>query len=338
MKEAVTDSRTPGPLSLEAPALQLASLGEWLTAWALSLQAAAEDPAVVTRMGVELEQLGLEMQELVHALRGSRPVVIESLDLQAAAAQALQQWQPALSQAGVQLTLRPGPPLMQDLEAGLLQHALDLLLGHGRSAGRALELAVLPVPPGGATLRLTGVQATEGDDELHWLLLRLLARGRGWALKRQAGKGGTDDSIDLRLAGPPSEDDAVQVEEGLPRRRLDRGLRVLVVDPQEATRVECARLLGQAGVHCDCVVGPAQALQILHATDPGWTALVAGVAVDAAGMPALVQALRERYGLIRWIELVDESYRFDIAVAEGSTPARLGRQDLANTLVTALAG
>ena len=84
-----------GPLSLEVPALLLSSLGEWLAGHALRLQAAAGDPARVQQAGAELEQLGLEMQALVHALRGTRPAAAEPLDLQAAAAQALQQWRPA---------------------------------------------------------------------------------------------------------------------------------------------------------------------------------------------------------------------------------------------------
>jgi hypothetical protein len=271
-------------------------------------------------------------------LRGTRPVVIESLDLQAAAAQALQQWQPALRQAGVPATLRRGPPLVQGIEAGLLQHALDLLLGHACTAGRAFELAVLALPPGAATLRLGGVGSIDGQEELHWLLLRLLARGRGWDLQRRPGDDGEVSDIELRLAPQRVDDDLARDEEGLPRRHLDRGLRVLVVDPHEASRVQAAQLLARAGVHCDCVTTPAQAQDILQATDPGWTALVAGIGAEEPGMPALVQALRERYGLLRWIELVDERHRFDIAAPQGSNPARLGRADLTNTLVTALAG
>ena len=54
-------------------------------------------------------------------------------------------------------------------------------------------------------------------------------------------------------------------------------------------------------------------------------------------MADFVARLRERHGLRRWIELVDEDFRFDIGVPDGSRPARLGRQDLHNTLLAALA-
>ena len=185
-------------------------------------------------------------------------------------------------------------------------------------------------------LRLSGVGRSAGEDELHWQLLRLLARARGWALERREGT--HDGTVDLalhqgRLAAEPGNVE----DERLPRRRLDLALRVLVLDPHEQSRVESARLLGEAGLACDCLANLDQARELLDSADPGWNALVSGIAADTSGMADFAARLRERYGLRRWIELVDEDFRFDIAVPDGSRPARLGRQDLQNTLLAALA-
>ncbi len=336
MKISPAQALPTGPLNLEVPALLLSSLGEWLAGWALHLQASADDPARVARAGVELEQLGLEMQALVHALRGARPAAAELVDLQSAAAQALQQWQPALHQGGMGVELQPGPALVQELDAGLLQHALDLLLGHALAGARDVRLSVLKLEGGVHELRLEGLGPQADDDELHWLLLRLLAKARGWTLQRQEGHEAGTAAVALRLgralAEPSTGDD-----EGLPRRRLDLALRVLVLDPHEPSRVQCAQLLGQAGLAHDCLATLEQAREQLAAGNPDWNVLVAGIPADEPGMAAFVDQLREGPGLLRWIELVDDDYRFDIGVPDASRPARLGRQDLQHTLLQSLA-
>ncbi|HLO93351.1 MAG TPA: hypothetical protein VK195_03475 [Burkholderiaceae bacterium] len=337
MKPSPANALLVGPLSLEVPALLLSSLGEWLAARALQLQGEARDPERVMRAGEELEQLGLEMQTLVHALRGTRPAAAEALDLHAAAGQTLLQWQPAWQQAGLRAELVPGPVLVQALEAGLLQHALDLLLGHGLAGGHDVRLSVSALDGTRHCLRLSGLGASATEDELHWQLLRLLARARGWALLRREGQRTGTFDVELHLGAAP-EDSAVPDDEGLPRRRLDLALRVLVLDPHEPSRVESARLLGQAGLPCDCHASLAQARELLERGDPGWNVLVSGIPADDPGVVAFAEQLRQRYGLRRWIELVDEDYRFDIGVPDGSRPARLGRQDLQNTLLPALAG
>lgn len=336
MKPTPASALLAGPLSLEVPALLLSSLGEWLARHALRLQAAAGDPGLVLQAGTELEQLGLEMQALVHALRGTRPAAAEPVDLQAAAAQALQQWQPAWQKAGLQAELQAGPALVQSLDAGLLQHALDLMLGHGLSGGRDVRLGVAALDESRQVLRLSGVGQAASEDELHWQLLRLLARARGWALERREGQHAGTVDLTLHLGHRAAEPESVE-DERLPRRRLDLALRVLVLDPHEPSRVESARLLGQAGLACDCLANLDQARELLAGADPGWNALVSGIPADASGMADFAARLRERYGLRRWIELVDEDFRFDIGVPDGSRPARLGRQDLKNTLLAALA-
>ncbi len=336
MKTSPAQALPTGPLTLEVPPLLLSSLGGWLAGWALHLQSAAGDPARVLRAGVELEQLGLEMQALVHALRGTRPAAAEPVDLQSAAAQSLLQWQAALRQAGVRVELLPGPAVVQELEAGLLQHALDLLLGHALAGARDAGLAVVKLVGGVHELRLEGVGPQADEDELHWLLLRLLAKARGWFLHRDPGKAAGTATVALRLGRAVAEP-APGDEEGLPRRRLDLALRVLVLDPHEPSRVLCAQLLRQAGLAHDCLATLDQARDQLAAGDRGWNVLVAGIAAEEPGMAAFVDRLRESQGLRRWIELVDDDDRFDIGVPDASRPARLGRQDLQHTLLQALA-
>lgn len=338
MKPSPVNTLLTGPLALEVPALLLSSLGEWLASRALRLQADAASPERVEQAGAELEQLGLEMQALVHALRGSRPAAAELLDLHSAVAQALQQWQPAWHQAGLRVELMPGPALVQSLEAGLLQHALDLLLGHALAGGHDVRLSVSALGDARHGLHLSGLGHAAGEDELHWQLLRLLARARGWALQRREGQ--RTGTLDVALHLGPAAFEAEGLgdnEDGLPRRRLDLALRVLVLDPHEPSRVESARLLGQAGLACDCHASLAQARERLDSGDPGWNALVSGIPAEQSGMADFAAQLRRRYGLRRWIELVDEGFRFDIGVPDGSRPARLGRQDLKNTLLPALA-
>ena len=336
MKTSPLQALLVGPLSLEVPALLLSSLGEWLAGRALRLQAESADPARVAQTGAELEQLGLEMQALVHALRGTRPAAAELLDLPSAAAQALLQWQPALAQAGLHAELQPGPVHVQELDAGLLQHALDLLLGHGLSGGRDFRLAVEARSAGPHSLRLSGLGQGAGEEELHWLLLRLLAKARGWPLRRQAGRAASTVDVELVL-GADVEASPARDDEGLPRRRMDLAMHVLVLDPHESSRVQCARLLGQAGLSHDCLATLEQAQALLTGTDPGWNALVSGIPAEAPGMTAFAEQLRRRHGLQRWVELVDDDYHFDVGVPDGSRPARLGRQDLQHTLLPALA-
>lgn len=333
------DAHLAGPLNLEVPALLLSSLGEWLARQALQLQAEADRPERVVRAGAALEQLGLEMQALVHALRGARPGAAEALDLHAAAAQALALWAPAWHRAGLRAELVPGPALVQHLDAGLLQHALDLLLGHGLAGGRDVRLSLSTLDEARHRLCLSGLGPAAAEDELHWQLLRLLARARGWALLRRETPVGTID-VELHLGPAVGLDHPSAGAEGaaVPRRRLDRSMRVLVLDPQESSRVECARLLGAAGLAFDCHATLDDARARLESADPGWDALVSGIPAEAPGLAALVEALRQRHGLRCWIELGDEDYRFDIAVPDSTRPARLGRADLPHTLLQALAG
>jgi hypothetical protein len=318
----------------EVPAVLLSSLGEWLTERALQLQ---EPGADAVRLGAELEQLGLEVQGLVHALQGRKADAGETVDLQAAAQASIRQWQPAFAAAGLTLQLQDGPPVRLTMDGGLLQHALDLLLAHALERGQASRLEVLAGVPAGLRMCALGVPQPGTRDEVHGLLLRLLARTRAWGLRRVAGAEGGEMQTELHLASTvPSTSSTADAS--LPRRHLDTSLRVLVLDPDEASRVRCARLLTRAGLQYDCLPGVAQALAALEQGDTQWTALVSGIGAGEPGMLDLVQTLRLRGDLTHWIELVDEDYRFDIDLADGSRPARIGRQNLDNTLLPALAG
>lgn len=328
---------TGGALSA-LPAVLLGRLGERLAQQALQIQACADEPARVRQAGAELERLGLEMQALVHALRGGAPAASERIDLQSAAAQALAQARASQEQAGLTVELAAGPALEQDCDAGLLQHALELLLGHALAGARNARLAVVAAADGVACLRVTGVGDAEGagELELNWLLLRMLATACGWTLQRRAAQALGQVDVELRLGLPDGTVSDLSGDAGLPRRRVNRHAHVLVLDPHEPSRVQCARLLSEAGMSYDCLATLEQAEALLASSDPGWNALVSGIAEQQPRLAALVDTLRQRYGLVQWIELVEEDYRFDVGTPDFSHPARLGRDDLANTLLPAL--
>lgn len=328
---------TSGAVST-VPALLLERLGERLAQQALQIQAGADDPARVRKAGGELERLGLEMQALVHALRGGVPARSERIDLRSAAAQALQQGRAALGQVGLKLELEAGPALEQDCEPELLQHGLDLLLAHALAGAHDACLAVVSADGGGACLRLTGVgdPGGAGDLELNWLLLRVLATACGWTLQRRPSRETGLVDVELWLGQPVDDAPGPVGDAGLPRRHVDRHAHVLVLDPHEPSRVQCAQLLSQAGMSYDCLATLDQAEALLRGSDPGWNALVSGIPEQQPRLAALVDTLRQRYGLVQWIELVDEDYRFDVGTPDFSHPARLGRSDLESTLLPAL--
>ncbi|MBB5204580.1 hypothetical protein HNQ51_001894 [Inhella inkyongensis] len=311
--------------------LMLASLGESLAQRALALQRTAGMPEGAVPQLRALEQLGLELQSLVHALGGASRSAAEPVPLRAAAEAARRQWLAELARRG--LTLRvSGAELSQELEPARLQHALDLLIAHGLAAGVDLQLAVAADDAQGAILSLGGAGAGPDPAELHAQLLQWLARAQQWPLRRDADAQGW--RLSLCLAATPN---ALAIDElpTLPRRHWTREDRVLVIEPDERTRVQAAQLIGRAGLRGDCVATLAQAEAALRDGDP--RTVVTGIPLDAPEAQALFGALRQRLPGLRWVELVDQPHVFSAGSAEGGWPARISRGDLAHTLLAALA-
>lgn len=319
------------PLSL------LAALGEHLAAKALTLMQQQPAPGEDARVSLqELEQLGLELQGLVRSLGAKHQPRVETLDLLQALKAALPLWHASLQQHGLRMQVQ-GDAAPLEMDPVLLQHALDLLIGHGLSGAQDFCLRAQAGTP--ASLRLSGLGAAADDAELHWQLLRLLSRSCGWRLARQAAPGtpeGTAPSQIELVFGKPAP---AAADEGLPRRQLAPDLRVLVIDPNELSRVQCARLLGEAGVPCDCAASLQQAEDALQ-HGGAWTAVVSGFALEEAPMQALAERLQQHQpqeGPLRWVELVDQAHEFALGTPDGSRPARIARADLVHTLLAALA-
>ena len=323
---------------LSVPPALLATLGEQLAGLSLRLQSESGLSARGRGAMAELEQLGLELQELVRALGLPSHGGEESVDLQQAVKASQPLWHAALQQRGMTLQLMQGDAAHVEIEPVLLQHALDLLIGHGIACGADFCLAALPATPASpAGLRLSGLGAAADALELHWQLLRLLARSRGWRLTRHAAAGSAPNSpasqIELLFGAPP----AVAFNDGLPRMHIAQNTRVLVIDPNDLSRVHCAKLLTEGGIAHDVVASVAQAEDALRHGPGGWTAVVSGFALDDAPMQRLAEALQNSLGSLRWIELVDGSHDFAFGTPDGNRPGRIGRADLQHTLLASLA-
>ena len=323
---------------LSVPPALLSTLGERLAGLALRLQGESGLSPRGRNAMAELEQLGLELQELVRALGLPSHGGEERLDLQQAVKASQPLWQAALQRRGMTLQLMQGDPAPIEIEPVLLQHAVDLLIAHGIAGGADFCLAALPATPASpAGLRLSGLGAAADALELHWQLLRLLARSRGWRLTRHAAPGAAPDApasqVELFFGAPPS----VAFNDGLPRMHIAQNTRVLVIDPNDLSRVHCAKLLTEGGIAHDVVASVAQAEDALRHGPGGWTAVVSGFALDDAPMQRLAEALQNSLGSLRWIELVDGSHDFAFGTPDGNRPGRIGRADLQHTLLASLA-
>lgn len=319
----------PSPLAGVPPSV-LGSLGERLSALALDLQQESLGPAGRERLA-QLEQLGLELQALVHALGAAGWQPKEQVPVLEAAQAARRHWLPELQRRGLGLQV-DGEPASIEMEPAQLQHALDLLIAHGLASGANLRLRVLPAanPQQGAVIELSGSGVGPGATELHGQLLQWLARAEDWRCERPAPVHG---AWVLRLQlGQPQGDIDVQ---GLPRLHWKQGARVLIVEPDERYRVQASELLRRAGLSADGLVGLGELERALQDGDP--FAIVSGIPLDDPEAREAYEPLRARLPALRWIELVDSPHLFAAGSADGQIPARISRADLAHTLLPSLA-
>lgn len=287
-----------------------------------------------------LERLGMQVQELARVLAGEGLAAPETLDLNAAAMAATRAWQGTAARRASQLK-GPGAgseAVEVEVAAGVLEQLFDLAIDHATRLGSDVALEVgmqgLPARPM-LTLRVQrgGRAGTDGIDEVHWLLFSVLARACGLAPNRVA----VGDSVTLML-GFAARDEAVgaapRSAAHLPRTPIAAGRQVLLLEPREMSRLQAHRLLHDAGMQVDAVISIDQARRALRERRPD--VFVNGQAGDEPDCSALIDELRAVQPRLRVIELVDDDNAFALSLPGAGQAGRVGRGELARTLVPAV--
>jgi hypothetical protein len=290
-----------------------------------------------------LEQLGLQIQELARVLARDAPVVPERLDLAHAARQAMAEWAATARRRGVRLA-GPCEPFELDVNAAVLEQLLDLGLEYALHIGAGVEVSAgaqgLPPHPV-LTIRVqrrqpSSARADEDDlNEIHWLLFVQLARAMGLEPQRTV----TAQTVTLTLGFPATGTSAVgDGDVGaalLPRSAPAAGHRVLLIEPHEIARVHAYQLMRTVGMRIDAVPNIERAHACLRDGAPD--VVVTGVPVSDRQCEALLNEVRAAQPRLRVIELVDDNDAFAISVPGSDSPARVGRHDMARTLMAAMA-
>ena len=328
---APAESPTGG--SVRVPSTILTSLGAQIAQSAVRLQRETGLSAPAKQTLCELEALGLELQELVHGLGMPTWRHAEPVDLLAALHHAHGLWLTELARRGSVMHVK-GQSVTVRINPALLQQAIDLLIEHGSSGSGHFTLATESLQTEGpALLHMTSTAEEALPHELHWQLLRLVARAHGWVLQHEPS---------VSSVGPPMQRMTCQFgattafasTEGLPRARIPSRARILVIDHDEFTRLHAAQLIEAVGARADCVSSIHQARLALNDGEPA--AVVTGIAVDDPEAQEFFEDVRERFPHVALIELVDQAFVYSTSAPQGDAPARIARQDLANTLVWSL--
>lgn len=299
--------------------------------------AAATRPGEIEAAVERLRHLAIQLQEIARMLGGEGSRSIETIDLRAALVGACAAWQPAAQRRGVRLVAPPaqGEAIAVRAVAGVLDQLLELLLDHATRLGEevhcelerrgdpARPMLVVRVQRGGGS-------PGDGIDEVHWLLFELLARARGLQPHRVA----AGDGVTLLLdPGEGAADESPRpMPDGLPRSHLDARRQLLLIEPLERSRVLAADLLRGAGWRVDVAASLEQARAALHDRTPDL--IVSGAA--GAAWDALVGEVLAVQPRLRVVELVDDDSAFTLSLPDSGRPARVGRHDLARTLVAAV--
>ncbi|MFM8901116.1 MAG: hypothetical protein ACKOF9_14375 [Burkholderiales bacterium] len=320
-------------ISVRVPSTILSSVGARIAQSAVLLQKEAGLSTNAKDILVELEALGLELQELVHGLDVPTWRNAEPVNLLCALQRAHGLWLPELARRGSIMHVT-GKPITVRINPALLQQAIDLLIEHASSGAGHFTLETDSLQTEGpALLRMTSTAKEALPHELHWQLLRLVARAHGWMLQHEPS---------MSSVGPPTQRMSCQFgatkafasTEGLPRARIPPHARILIIDHDEFTRLYAAQLIEAVGARADCVSNIHQARLALNDGDP--VAVITGVSVDDPEAHEFFEDLRERLPHLALIELVDQAFVFSTSAPQGDAPARIARQDLANTLVWSL--
>jgi hypothetical protein len=329
----------------ESFAVALSALQRSLSA--LAPLAAAQQPVLAAGLAeiARLEHLGVQIQALARVLTGDAPLAPERVDLARAARQALAEWTQEAKRRGVRLT-GPHEPFELDVNAGALEQLLDLGIEYALHIGSCVEVragqqgqpahpmltidvARSPTPP-----PATDHGGAEDFNELHWLLFVQLARAIGLVPQRLA----VGQTVSLMLGFPDTDPahaaPSLASPAELPHTAAALGRRVLLVEPNERSRIQAHRLMKEVGMRVDSVSSAEQARGTLRDGPPD--VLVTGVPVADARCAELLDGLRSAQPRLRVIELVDDDNAFAFSVPGSDAPARVGRHDMERTLVLAV--
>ncbi len=301
--------------------------------------AAAARPEEVAASVERLRHLAIQLQEIARMLGGEGSRAVETIDLREALVDACTGWQKAAQRRGVRLA--PPPPRGEAFAvravAGVLDQLIELLLDHATRLGDEVHCALerhgdAARPMLVLRVHREGGRHADGIDEVHWLLFEQLARARGMAPHRVAAGDGVTLMLDLGggLAGEGPTGGLTE----LPRTHVDARRQVLLLEPLESSRVLAGDLLRRAGLRVDVAATPAQARAALRERTPDL--LVCGMTAAGGEGAALVEELRESQPRLRVVELVDDDSAFTLSLPGSGRPARVGRHDLARTLVAAV--
>ena len=332
------------------PAL-LAKVGDTFAASLSSLQSAlaALDSAADRQARVadavaecaRLEQIGIRIQKIGRMLDAHASQKSERVDLRDAAQAAVSRWQPARERELI-VTPDPGRAIEVDVDPAALVELIELAVCQGLELGAPVELRCAPAdawsPPTFSLLVRRRVSAGAGEQDaepLHWLLFAHLAHAFGLAPRRIVD--GPLLTVSVALPARTSSGAQVAAPSPLtdaPPRTPPIGRRhVLLVEPDEATRFAALALMRSAGLDVDPAATIEQASESLHHRPPD--IVVVGLR-DAASRGDLIERARAAQPRLHVVELIDDDDAFEFA-ADADHPARVGRHELARTLLAAMA-
>ena len=290
-----------------------------------------------------LESLGVRLQEFARVLGGDAPLPTERIDLARAVRETLDAWTPTSRTTGV-TTIASGEPADVEVNAAVLEQLLCLVLECALQTGPDVEISTggqgSPLQPT-LQIRVDRPAAAGAPDsvadfgDLHWTMFALLARAVGLSPRRLVA-----GHVVTLLLGFPEEEPAAKAagaarDAGLPRTADAAGRHVLLVEPQELARVTAHDLLTRAGMRVDAVASLAQARDGLRDGAPD--IVVTGLAIDDEGVAALLDEARAARPGLRVIQLVDDDNAFAFSAPGSDSPGQVGRGNLAQTLVAAVA-
>ena len=347
---AAAGAPSTGLVLAKVPPEVLAKVGETFAAAAFDLQrqigglgavAREERGAILRGMRDELarlEHFGVQVQQVARVLSGEGQATVESFDIAAAARQTLTEWAAAAQRRGVRLE-GPTEPMFVQAVPAVIEQLLDLALDYALRIGIRIEVgAALQGEPAQPmlTLHIDCAEAHGGGndfDDLHWQLFALLARACSLSAQRLAAGRAVMLMLGFatRDAATPV---AVRPAKLLERTVMPDGRHALLLEPRDPTRLQAHRLLQAAGLRVDSAATFEQAHATLRDRRPD--TFVTGVPVAEPECAALIDALREVQPRLRVIELVDDDSAFALSVPGSDQPGRVGRRDLARTLVSAV--